>query len=128
MKIEVRDLMDNKEMLSILFFECVPKEQIVQIKEKYIGTKGNEIDWQKESVKIPITMQIGGFNVNPKKFFDEWQKQMNRMILDKAKELVSEKIGSGKMAELQNRIYDMEQVLKNFETDINWDVENPFNK
>ena len=39
-------------------------------------------------------MKIGNISVNPKQFFDSWKDQMERMILDKAKELVAEKLGS----------------------------------
>lgn len=126
MKIEVKDLMNEREMLSHVFFNCLERDQIIAIKEKFIGTTGNEIDWQKESVKIPVEMKIGGISVNPKEFFKAWENQMENLILDKAKELLSEKLGSKKMGALQNKIYELENILENFESEINWDVKNPF--
>lgn len=125
MKIEVKQLMSDNEMLSHIFLGCIPRGQLMKIKEQYIGTKGNEIDWKKESVTIPVEMKIGGVSVNPKQFFDSWKDQMERMILDKAKELVAEKLGSQKMRDMQQKLYDYEQVLVSWEEEINWEVKNP---
>jgi len=121
MKIEVRDLMNDNEMLSHVFLGCIPREKLKNIKDKFIG----ESDWRKESVKIPVEMKIGGVSVNPKEFFDEWRNQMQRMILDKAKDLVAEKLGSNKMKEFQERLNQYEQILESWEKEINWDVKNP---
>lgn len=125
MKIEVRQLMDENEMLSHIFLGCIPKEKLMDIKEKYIGKNGEEIDWQKESVKIPVEMKIGGVSLNPKEFFNSWRDQMQRMILEKAQELVSEKLGSQKMRDMQYKLDEYENILKSWEADINWDVKNP---
>lgn len=121
MKIEVKDLMSENEMLSHIFLGCIPTEQLMKIKEQFIGEK----DWQKESVKIPVELKIGGISVNPKEFFDSWKDQMQRMILEKSQELIAEKLGSKKMRDLQDKLYEYEQVLKSWENDINWEVKNP---
>lgn len=125
MKIEVRQLMDDKEMLSHIFLGCIPRENLIQIKEKFIGLNGQEKDWQKESVKIPVEMKIGGVSVNPKQFFDSWKDQMQRIILEKAKELVAEKLGSTKIRKMQDTLSWYEQVLESWEKEINWHVKNP---
>jgi hypothetical protein len=121
MKIEVRTLVDDNEMLSHIFFGCIPFEQLKTIRDKFIGT----VDWQKESVKIPVELKIGGIPVNPKQFFDNWKNQMQRLILAKAQELVTEKLGSKKMQDMQQKLYEYEQVLKSWEEEINWEVKNP---
>lgn len=69
MKIEVKTLMQDNEMLSHIFLGCIPHEQLKDIRDKFIG----EADWQKESVKIPVELKIGGVAVNPKQFFDSWR-------------------------------------------------------
>lgn len=125
MKIEVRQLMDENEMLSHIFLGCIPKEQLMKIKDQYIGIEGEEKDWQKESVKIPVEMKIGGVSVNPKQFFDSWKDQMQELILGKAQKLVAEKLGSQKMREMQDKLYEYEQILESWEKDINWEVKNP---
>lgn len=125
MKIEVKDLMNYNEMLSHIFLGCIPVSQLKEIKDKYIGTDGNEKDWEKESVTIPVEMNIGGVSVNPKEFFDTWKDQMRRMILDEAKKLVSEKLGSHKMMDFIGQINDFSQILEHWEKEINWDVKNP---
>lgn len=121
MKIEVKALMDENEMLSHIFLDCIPHEQLITIRDKFIG----ETDWLNESVKIPVELKIGNVSVNPKRFFDSWRNQMERMVLDKAHELVAEKLGSKKMRDMQDKLYEYEQVLKSWEDDINWEVENP---
>lgn len=121
MKIEVKELMSDNEMLSHIFLGCIPREKLLKIKEQYIG----ETDWRKESVKIPVEMKIASTSVNPKQFFDSWKDQMQRMILDKAKELVAEKLGSEKMREMQSKLSEYEQVLESWESEINWEVKNP---
>ncbi len=125
MKIEVKQLMSDNEMLSHIFLGCIPREQLMKIKDQYIGVKGKEKDWQKESVKIPVEMKIGNVSVNPKEFFDSWKNKMQELILEKAQELVAEKLGSKKMKEMQDKLYEYEQVLKSWEEDINWEVKNP---
>jgi len=121
MKIDVKTLMDDKEMLSHIFLGCIPHEQLIIIRDTFIGEK----DWNKESVKIPVELKIGEVSINPKEFFDSWKNQMQRMILEKAQELVAEKLGSQKMRDMQDKLYEYEQVLKSWEDEINWDVANP---
>ena len=121
MKIEVKTLMSENEMLSHLFLGCIPRDQLIIIKDKFIGDK----DWQKESVKIPVELKIGGVSVNPKAFFDSWRDQMQEIVLTQAQELVAEKLGSQKMRDMQNKLNEYEQVLKSWEEDINWEVKNP---
>lgn len=121
MKIEVKELMSNNEMLSHIFLGCIPKDKLLKIRDKFINGK----DWQEESVKIPVEMKIGGVSVNPKEFFNSWKDQMQELILTEAKKLVADKLGSTKMREMQNKLYDYEQVLESWESEINWQVKNP---
>jgi len=121
MKIEVRELMDDNEMLSHVFLGCIPRDKIVDIREKYVASK----DWEKESVKIPVEMKIGGVDVNPKEFFKSWQQQMGAMIQKEAKNIVAEKLGSSKMRDMIDRLSDYEKILEHWESEINWDVKNP---
>lgn len=126
MKIELRDLMDKREMLSHIFLGCIPKEKLIEIKEKYVGKSGEEKDWSKESVKIAVEMKIAGVSINPKNFFDNWKDQMQRIISERAQELVKDKLGSGKLQDMQYRLNEYEQILKSWESEINWKVKNPF--
>jgi hypothetical protein len=125
MKIELRELMDENEMLSHIFLGCIPSEILMEIRDKYVGTDGNEKDWQKESVKIPVEMKIGGHSVNPKAFFDEWKNQMQQLILEKAQDLISQKLGSKKISEMIDKLFQMGEIFKSWESEINWEVKNP---
>lgn len=125
MEIEVKALMSDNEMLSHIFLGCIPREQLMEIRDRYIKPGS---DWRKDITSIPVEMTIGGIEVNPKVFFDSWKRQMQNMITKEAKKLVSEKMGSQKMRELQNKLYGFEQILETWESEINWDVENPLNK
>lgn len=124
MKIEVKDLMSDNEMLSHIFLGCIPYDKLKEIKDKFIGEK----DWKNESVKLLVELKIAGVSVNPKQFFDSWKNQMEQMILDEAKELVAEKLGSQKMRDMQDKLYEYKQVLKSWENDINWEVKKSINR
>jgi hypothetical protein len=121
MEIEVKDLMADNEMLSHIFLGCIDKSDLKEIKNKYIGTK----DWRIESVKLPVEMSIGGVPVNPKKFFDTWRDQMKGLIEREAKKLFQEKAASKKMCELADMLGNYEEILRSWESDINWEAENP---
>lgn len=123
MKIEVRELMDDNEMLSHVFLGCVPSDELIKIRDKYLNPT---IDWRTESVKIPVDLKIGGVSVNPKAFFDNWKDQMQGIILREAKKLVSEKMGASRLRSIQSKLSEYEAILENWENDINWDVPNPF--
>lgn len=126
MEIEVKELMNDNNSLSHIFIGCMSREEITAVRDKFVGVKGNAKDWRIESVTIPVEMTIGGIPVNPKEFFKSWENQMNRMISAKATHLLSEKVGSQKMQELTSRMQDLENILKEFESEITWEVENPF--
>ena len=115
--------MSDNEMLSHIFLNCIPYEQLKEIRDKFIGEK----DWQTESVTIPVELSIGGVSVNPKKFFDIWRDQMQSLIMKRAQNLVAEKLGSKRLSDMQRALNNFEEVLKYWENDINWDVDNPFN-
>ena len=121
MEIELRELMDRSEMLSHIFLGCIPAEDLLAIKEEFIGDK----DFKKESATIPVEMKIGGVSVNPKKFFDSLKSQINRLVEEKAGELVNEKLGSEKMRAMQQKLYEYESILESWEKEINWDIDNP---
>ena len=122
MKIEVRELMSDNEMLSHIFLGCIPQEKLLMIRDKFIDGK----DWQKESIKISVEMKIGDVDINPKEFFNSWKNQMSNLISEKANEIVKEKYGSGRIFEIQNKLYEFENILKSWEDEINWEIENPF--
>lgn len=109
-------------MLSHIFLRCIDWKDLEKIRDKYIGEK----DWEKESVKIPVEMKIGGVSVNPKSFFDEWRNQMKDIVSEAATKLVSEKVGSTRLSEIQHRLLAMENIVKWFENEITWDAKSPF--
>lgn len=125
MGIQVKDLMSDNEILSHIFLGCIPREQLMQIKKQFFDQKETGKDWRKDSITIPVEMKIGGVDVNPKAFFDTWRNQMKELILKEARNIASEKLGSQKMRELRDMLYEYEQVLKSWEADINWEVKNP---
>lgn len=120
---EVRELMDDNEIMSHIFLTCIPKDVLIEIRDKYIG----EADWEKESVKIPVSLKIAGVDVNPKEIFKEWENQMDDMILRKAKELVAENL-SEKVTDIQNKLYGFHEIFKEWEKEINWQSDNPLIK
>lgn len=125
MEIEIRDLMDSNELLSHIFLGCIPREQLIEIKEKYMS---DEKDWRKESVTIPVEMTIGGISVNPKQFFDTMKSQMVDMIGKKANEIVAQQYLIGKINDIQDKLNEYHDIISSWQTDINWDIKNPFDE
>jgi len=125
MEIELRELMDDNEMLSHIFLGCIDRDKLIDIRDRYVGKEENAVDWRAVSVKIPVEMKIGGVDVNPKEFFDSWKRQMCDIILKTAESLVAERLGSQKMRDMQRTLEEYEQVLKSWESEINWEVKNP---
>ena len=125
MEIELRELMDDNEMLSHIFLGCIDRDKLIDIRDRYVGKEENAVDWRAVSVKIPVEMKIGGVDVNPKEFFDSWKRQMGDIILKAAESLVAERLGSQKMRDMQRTLEEYEQVLKSWESEINWEVKNP---
>lgn len=123
MKIELKDLLDENEMLSHIFLECIPREKLQMIKDKYIGEK----DWQEESVKLPVEMKIAGVSLNPKQFFDNWKDQMQKIISKEATKLLAKKMESGKILHFIDTMNTMQEVLEDMAREINWDAPNIFN-
>lgn len=53
MKIELRELMRDNNMLSHIFLDCIPREKLMEIKDKYVG----ETDWEKLSKKLGRSLE-----------------------------------------------------------------------
>lgn len=121
MQLEIKTLMDDNEMLSHIFLGCIPHEQLIEIKNKFVG----EQNWKEKSVTIPVNLKIAGVDVNPKLFFDNWKNQMQDLIIKTAQELVADKLGSNRMRYLQDKLNTFEEILRSWEDEINWEVENP---
>jgi len=126
MKIEVREILRGNDVLSRLFYSCLTIDQMQMIRNENWKDK----DWKTESCTIPVEMKIAGVDINPKAFFDNWNSQMNRLIADKASQLVKEnyeeKIHISKtLSEMQNKISDYQQIVDSWESEINWTVPNP---
>lgn len=117
MKFTIKQLVDDKEMLSHIFLECIPHEQLMQIKDR-AG------DWEENKYAVEVKLNIGGFDVNPKKFFDKFYEQYKRICKEEADKMIKEKF-SGKLSNFQDKFYEMEQVVKSWEEEINWEVKNP---
>lgn len=118
---EVRDLMEDNEMMSHIFLGCMDRPTLMKIKESYM----DDIDWRKDSVKLPVEMKIAGYDVNPKEFFDTWRDQMNSMIKKEAHRLVSEKIKGSKIVDITSKLMEFEEIIDSWTSDINWEIDNP---
>lgn len=115
MEIEIRDLMDSNELLSHLFLGCIPREQLIEIKEKYIS---DGKDWRKESATIPVVMTIGGVSVNPKQFFDTMKSQMVDMIEKKANEIVAQQYLIGKINDIHDKLNEYHDIISSWHLSI----------
>ena len=117
MEYTLEELLDRNEMMSHMFLSCMPHDELMQIKDKQGDLSNDEFD-------INIEMKVDGFSVNPKEFFSKFEREFDRHVEGKAREIVREKL-SGAMDDLAGKINEMTSVVGEWETEINWDVKNP---
>ena len=117
-----KELLDQKEILSHVFFSCA-MEFIDDIAKENEGKTKEERSLR----KIDIELKIHGHVVDPKKFFDRLYDRYESHIRDEASEIVKEQT-SKVFRDLSDKITSVEEIVDSWAEDINWDVENPFKK
>lgn len=118
------DLRDHKNILSHLFLNCLTPEIIENIQKK--RTVNPDADPNKE--KLDITVWIEGVAVDPKSFFDIFERQFDDIVKRTASKMVKEQV-SDKFIEISNKLNEYEEITKEWANDINWEIPtNPFQK
>lgn len=118
------DLRDHKNILSNLFLNCLTPEIIENIQKK--RTVNPDADPNKE--KLDITVWIEGVAVDPKSFFDIFERQFDDIVKRTASKMVKEQV-SDKFIEISNKLNEYEEITKEWANDINWEIPtNPFQK
>lgn len=121
MKYTIKELLDNNEIMSHMFLGgSVPYEKLMEIKDK----RGDDPD---QLFEVEIEMIVDGLSIDPREFFKIFIDQYDSQVEEVARRLLSEKL-SGAMSSMANKLNDMEQVVSDWESEINWEVENPLIK
>lgn len=123
MKFSVRQLIDEKEILSHLFLNCMTRENLKKIADRTVVTgEGSYSDLERNLVEIEVI--IDGVPVNPRKFFDMFDDQYEKMIERKATELIKEKL-TGKINSMIESLENANGILTCWANEITWDIKNP---
>lgn len=120
MKYTIKQLTDDKEILSHLFLNCVPRNILEEIAEK----AGN---WEENKYSIDVEVKIDGNKINPKAFFDEFYNQYENMLKKEAQKMITEQL-TNKFIEIQNKLQDFSEITESWTQEINWQIANPFIK
>ena len=67
-------------------------------------------------------------SVDPKNFFTLFSNQWDEAVKREATKLVKEQACIERFQKLQDKFYDLEQILDNMASSINWNTENIFRK
>lgn len=113
-------LLDKDEILSHVFLECLGHEECEKIAAQVT-------DENREDFEVDIELKIAGKSVNPKKFFDVFANQYDRLLREEATKLVKEQL-SEKFRDISNNLIEMEEVVDNWAENINWQIDNPLIK
>lgn len=118
MKYTIKELLDNNEIMSHLFLNCVPQEKLEEIAKRE-GT----ID----SKKVNIEMKVDGNSINPREFFRIFIDQYDYMVKEAATKIVKEQTSQA-FKNITDRLYEYEQITNEWANDIDWQVDNIFEK
>lgn len=113
-------LLNEKNPLSHVFLECMSNDDLKIIADRSKGMT----DEQAKKRKLEVKLTIDGINVNPENFFKLLVDQWEDAITVKARELVEDKMLTPFRA-MSDNIYNMEQIVKSWTEEINWDKPNP---
>jgi len=124
MKYQLKDLLDQTNILSHIFLNCVTTEALEKIAEE--GVKlAEEGKTHKEIMErgVEIELTVNGKSINPKKFFDLFNDQHTDCVKRQATELVKEQL-SEKFSEISDKLEEYKKVTEQWAEDINWNTEN----
>ena len=118
------ELLNKNEIMSHIFLECLPEDLSNKIADKSNSMSPEGV----KKRKIEIALVIEGVSVNPKPFFNLFTDQYDNLVKETATEIVKEQT-SGKLEEVSNKIFEINEIMNSFAEDINWQVDgNPFTK
>ena len=112
MKYKVKDLLDNKNLISHLFLNCINTEIVDEI----IKTK----DYNVESTEVDIKLLVNDKELNIDGFLQHLNDQYFKMVQKSADSLVK-KMLSNRAYEIGEMMSELENKLKHIENNIEWD-------
>jgi len=113
------EIVEGKTLLSHCIMEEVHKtDWFDKMPKRRKGMSDEEIE--NETVELRLT--LNGERISVVKFFDKVESQLERMIKEKATELVKEQT-SEKLADITNKIFELNEVTDHLATSINWDID-----
>ncbi len=112
MKYKVKELLDNKNLISHLFLNCIDSETVDSI----IKTK----DYNVESTEIDIKLLVNDRELNIDGFLQHLNNEYFNMVKKSADSLVKKQL-SNRAYEIGEVLSELETKLKHIESNIEWD-------
>lgn len=112
MKYKVKELLDNKNLISHLFLDCIDFETADSI----IETK----DYNVESTEVDIKLLVNDRELNIDRFLQHLNDDYFNMVKKSADSLVKKQL-SNRAYEIGEMLSELETKLKHIESDIEWD-------
>ena len=112
MKYKVKELLDNKNLISHLFLDCIDSETVDSI----IKTK----DYNVESTEIDIKLLVNDRELNIDGFLQHLNNEYFNMVKKSADSLVKKQL-SNRVYEIGEVLTELETKLKHIESNIEWD-------
>ena len=112
MKYKVKDLLDNKNLVSHLFLNCIDTETVDSI----VKTK----DYNVETTEVDIKLLVNDKELNIDGFLQHLNDKYFNMVQKSADSLVR-KMLSNRAYEIGEMLSELENKLKHIENSIEWD-------
>ena len=112
MKYKVKELLDNKNLISHLFLNCIDSETVDSI----VKTK----DYNIESTEVDIKLLVNDKELNIDGFLQHLNDQYFNMVKKSADSLVRKTL-SNRAYEIGEMLSELENKLKHIENNIEWD-------
>ena len=111
MKYKIKDLLDNRNMVSHLFLDCIDKEMA----EKITSCEDYDIN----TTEVDIKLLINGKEISISNFLDHLEEDYFKMVKRSADNLVRESL-SNRVDEISCMLDSLKDKLVHIENNIEW--------
>lgn len=121
MKLKHTEMLDNNDIMSHLFLETLAQHK--QLMHRLVAENNSMTKEERAERTYSIELIIEGESVDPRKFFEGFNRQYEDMVKKAALDLFNEK-----MRGFMDKVDSVNTILESWAEEVNWDIENPFVK
>jgi Mg2+ and Co2+ transporter CorA len=112
MNYKVKDLLDNRNIVSHLFLDCIDKEMADEITSAE--------DYDINTTEVDIRLVINGREINISNFLNHLEEDYFKLVKRTADNLVRESL-SNRVDEISGMLDSLKDKLEHIENNIEWD-------